>query len=165
MELKTLPKGKDTDYLLLQVQEHRDRILNGTMLVIDPASISMGFALYRGGKLVKSGKISTSNRKHKRTIPAEIRLKALMKKMDFRKTDLLAIERIRGKMAPYALYWSVGAVITNHKYDDLIEVPIFSWKEFVAHDYFKDDEQDALTMGTTLIEIAERLEEYNDVAF
>ena len=98
-------------------------------------------------------------------IPAEIRLRALMKKMNFHKTDLLAIERIRGKMAPYALYWSVGAVITNHKYDSLIEVPIFMWKEFEAHDYFKDDEQDALTMGTTLIEIAERFEEYNECQY
>ena len=163
MELKTLPKGKDTAYLLRQVEAHRDKILNGRMLVIDPASISMGYALYKSGELVESGKISTSNKKKGLTIPPEIRIRKLMSEMQFSETDLLAVERIRGKMAPYSLYWSVGAVITNHKYDDLIEVPIWCWKEFKAHDYIKDDEHDALTMGTTLVEIAERLEEYKEL--
>jgi hypothetical protein len=63
----------------------------------------------------------------------------------FPNVDFLAIEELRGSMAPYSLLWGVGTILAAIKCKVMVEVPVNMWRAIAKADpdYVKGDRQDA----------------------
>ena len=97
------PKGKDHAYLIKEVGKHIDVILNGTFIAIDPASITLGYAVSKSGIVTEQGEIALNAR-----APINHRLQELVTTLqNDGEYGILAIERIRGNMAHAYLKFSV----------------------------------------------------------
>lgn len=135
----------------VSLRPHKKQILNGTILAIDPGSISLGWAWFIKGEFIMSGeyKAPSTHSAHKR----------LMKIMDqlqvWTGADVLAIEKMFRFNA--SLIWSVGSTITTIRPDVFIEVPIRCWQQSLPDDYVKSDEQDAVLIGQCVIDLARKL--------
>lgn len=153
MSDKPVPWPQKYDKFYRQVQAARGLILEGSMLAIDPSSRTMGYAFYDSAVLVTSGTLSAPAKMatNDRLIMLHDRIQELVPSPP----DVMAIEEIRGKMAPYQLHWSVGGTITAVRPPVLIEVPINVWKPVsrLTDWYFKDDEIDARMIGHSLIRL------------
>lgn len=135
-----------------EVAKLRGEILGGVMLVVDPASISLGYALYIEGKLEKSGTI---------LLPAKSGISYRLFELfhliyDFPQLDLLVVERIRGRRAARELWWSVGVVVAASYVPAIIEMPIPTWKAFAGKGHVKTDENDALAIGDCIVALAKK---------
>ena len=125
-------------------------ILTGTVLAIDPASKSVGYALYHKGELVKNGTLEAPGRNVTRRLAwLYDQLSAYQGKI-----DLLAIEEIRGRMAHTHLIWAVGLIVAAIRPDEMVEVPITMWKALCPPNYIKSDANDAAKMGEVIMNIA-----------
>lgn len=133
--------------IINRIKESADVILTGTMLCIDPASISVGYALYVKGKLTTSGKVKATPK-----MPIHTRLDEIVSSLPPLSPDLVIIELVRSPGHIY-LCWSAGAIIAHYG-TPLIEIPQRLWKNAQDSKYFKDDEMDAKYMGKYVIEIA-----------
>lgn len=156
------------------IRKHRDAILRGTMLAIDPSigstSSSCGYAIYVSGKLVESGLIEVN-----KSASQTVRLYELARtfREDFTNPDIVAIEGI--SPVPYAakrgfskvpmtaislsaLHRAVGAILGAQKWTDVIEIPPITWKKYKSADYKKDDHIDAQEIGRAVILIAREME-------
>lgn len=144
------PRGLQMATLKKLAQQHRYKILNGTMLAIDPASINVGYAVTKKGEVVETGTINLNPR-------AEIhhRLQELVNILRADgQYDVLAIELIRGKMAHAYLNFSVGAILGAVNTDVFMEVPINAWKALAGSNHTKSDANDAEMIAKTVITIA-----------
>lgn len=153
------PKGYAAFYS--KVAEHKDKILGGTLLAIDPSSGSgksmPGFAVFEAGILVNCGTIAFPKKK----APVYDRLQHLTEqvaKILPTPPDVLVIEEIHKNIAHLYLLWSVGVSIAAAKSPVTFELPINCWKALakVSDDYHKTDAEDAVIIGRTLIELAKR---------
>lgn len=142
-------KGGDSIYKV------RDKILGGYLLAIDPASVSLGFALYDKGVLVKSGTLKT-----KGDIATRLTDLCLLLREEIRHYDIsvLAVEFLRTGVGHHFLVWSVGAVVSEVAADHVVEVHTQSWKKLVSSSYQKSDENDAIQIGRFAVEIAKETE-------
>lgn len=135
----------------------RNKILDGYVLAVDPASVSLGYALYNKGVLVKSGNLQT---------PAKgsigDRLASLTKQLatETEQFDItvLAIEFLRTGVGHHFLVWSVGAIVSAIPCDHVVEVHTQSWKKLVTSSYKKSDENDAIAIGAFAVAIAKETE-------
>jgi Holliday junction resolvasome RuvABC endonuclease subunit len=131
-----------------------------SFLAIDPASLStsdLGYAMFQHGKIVESG-----------TIPKQLRMtlghrlgllatKLTLLVNRFR-PHLVIVERIRGRMSPRELYMATGVIFAICEDIDIIEMPIYAHKSYAKdHGIAKTDENDAISIGLTLIQIAGEL--------
>jgi hypothetical protein len=137
-------------FLETQVEKHRDIILNGRIMGIDPGSQSMGYAVAQSGKIEECG-VFEMNKK----APIAERLQDIVTTLRKEgKYDLLVVEMIRGKMAHVFLKFSVGAVMGGVQAPICIEMPINAWKAAAGPDHQKSDENDAYAILHALIELA-----------
>ncbi len=143
--------GKQTPGIIRSIEAIASVINTGTLLAIDPASKSLGYALYEAGELTSKGKLVSKKRQ------VNERLHDLHKQLKnkFKSIDILAVEKIRGSMAHDYLKWSIGVAIVSINSDFMIEVPIQFWKKLREDDYTKDDDNDAELIGAVLVRIAE----------
>ncbi len=145
------PKGKSTAKFRNEVKASSPAISTKRLVSIDPASRSAGFAVYEAGELVSSGTIE---------MPAKDKISERLFGMYesvydlVGEVDVIAIERIRGRMAHVYLTWAVGVIIAAMQADYLIEVPINCWKKLVGSKYEKTDENDAILIGATALRMA-----------
>jgi len=153
MEVKW-PKG---DAFYKSVEAHAAKIVTGTMLTVDPSSGSAnsmpGWALFRGGKLVKSGTI-----KIPLTLNINGRLGYLYDQLvklraDIGHIDVLSIELISKNMSHEYLFYAIGVFMAALQADVEIKCPIHCWKAVAKHypEYEKGDESDAVMFGQTLL--------------
>jgi hypothetical protein len=135
---------------IAQIRKLYNLIMNGTLLVVDPSSKSVGYAYYEKGALVSAGEVKT-----KATDDAHVRLVSITKQLvnKFSDPDVLAIEEIRGRMAHNVLMWSVGAIITALRPTELVEIPISMWHALRESDYIKTDAKDAALMAEAIFQV------------
>jgi Holliday junction resolvasome RuvABC endonuclease subunit len=149
------PRGSHHHHFKKQISENIDTILNGTILAIDPASVRLGYAVTKKGKVTDQGVIELDQK-----APINQRLQdivyTLQKDKDY---DILAVEMIRGKMAHVYLKFSVGAIIGGARAPVCIEVPIHSWKAYAGKEHKKSDDSDAVAMAETLIALAKEIKD------
>jgi len=145
----TWPVGKEKARIGKACRQHHELILGGSVLAIDPASRSMGWAIFRKGELEDSGTYTVAGKL------AEVRLQKLRELLWGWEVNVLAVEKIRGP-AHNALYWSVGVTAVSVDYDAMVEVPISFWKVLAKQDpqYEKTDENDAVKIGETVVRLA-----------
>jgi Holliday junction resolvasome RuvABC endonuclease subunit len=141
-----------------EVKANSEAILNGDILAIDPASITIGYAVAKKGKVTDSGIIKLDAK-----APINERMQDIVDTLRAdEKYDVLAVEMIRGKMAHVYLKWSVGAIVGGAKAPVCIEVPINAWKAVAGKDHKKSDNADAVAMAETLIALAKELKEKDE---
>lgn len=144
------PSGRDFAELKRQVSINKDKINKGRVLVIDPASVKVGFAILEQGEVVQAGTINLP-----RDVAINNRLRTLAKVLrSGGRFDIVAVERIRGRMAHEYLKWSIGAIISSTRAKVFIEIPIHAWKAYAGKEHSKSDVNDAMAMAGTLLELA-----------
>lgn len=147
--------GKSKQILLdlKALQRHSELVRTGRMLAIDPASKSLGWALFEKGIKVDGGKIvSKKINVNDRLIDLSEQLKKR-----FKNVDVLAVEKIRGSTSHDYLKWSIGAIMVSIGAIHFVEVPIQFWKKLTDSSYVKDDDNDAAMIGQVVITIMEDL--------
>lgn len=126
-------------------------IINGTVLAIDPASGGSslpGWAAWSKGEFVSAGVLGVK--------PGCIqeRLYSLHQTLAGERPDVLVIESIRGRKAHVYLTWSVGVIIAATCPLVLLEMPISTWKKHAGKDHQKNDMNDAIAIGRTMMDMA-----------
>lgn len=144
-------KGGDAIYKV------RDKILNGYLLSVDPASVSLGYAVYHKGVLVKSGNLMAPS---KAAIGDRLRRLTVQLAEETEEFDIsvLAVEFLRTGVGHHFLVWSVGAVVSAVPCDHVVEVHTQSWRKLTTSSYVKSDENDAIAIGKFAVEIAKETE-------
>lgn len=139
------------------VAEHANEIIAGT-LVVDPSSGSKdsmpGYAVIKRGEICANGVIKLNPKQ-----PVQERLRELHAAVKLlvaeHNVTVLAVERIRGRMAHVYLTWACGTVVAagGQKIQHVVEVPIPVWKRYAREmwDYTKGDAADAKIMAVTLL--------------
>lgn len=149
------PKG--VELMQLQVTQSRERILDGRMVCIDPASgasSGVGYAEYVAGEFVRSGVIQP---KRSGTLVQRLHeIQAQVQALGLGGADICIVERLRGRKVHNSLHWATGVLVTAVAKDKHIEVFIACWKAVAESDaaYAKGDEADARAMGTAIIRLA-----------
>jgi hypothetical protein len=123
-----------------------------TILCIDPASRSLGYAIYSsfGGEWakMKSGTITAKG-------DINTRLGSMAKDLkELGSPDAVFVEFIGGSTGHKYLLWAVGMVATTFPHVPLVEVQTGLWKKFVDKHYTKTDEMDAIYIGKAVLEIS-----------
>lgn len=145
-----------------EFHRHRDKILTGTVLAIDPSSgaynrdrqeqSNIGYALFRAGELADSGVVAMDGR----AMPVVWdRLRDLHDCLasEFPVPDVLIIEAIRGRIAHEYLKWSVAVISVAVRAPIVLEMNVATWRSKVGTKYQKSDENDAISIGSALIHI------------
>jgi hypothetical protein len=132
----------------LSLRPHKSKILSGTVLAIDPSSISLGWAWFQQGILIMNGeyKAPANQSANKRLV------KLMTELQQWTGADVLVVEKMFRYNAP--LIWSVGASVVTVKPEALIEMPIRVWQAYCSDEYVKSDAEDAKLIGETLIYLA-----------
>lgn len=133
----------------------RTKVLGGYLLAVDPASVSLGYALFQSGILVKSGSIQAKGDIGKRLAKLTTELKKQVEDVEI---DVLAIEFLRGGVGHNYLIWSAGAVVSSVLADHVVEVHSQSWKKLITKAYKKSDENDAIMIGKFVVELCKETE-------
>jgi hypothetical protein len=127
----------------------RKKILEGTVLALDPASggtSQPGWALSKASEVVSSGVFKTNKgviQERLRSLNTEV-----LRFTEGVEISVVAVEMLPRRVHHYVM-WSIGAVIAAIPYDvEVLEVPIRDWKEIARESstYTKGDEQDALAI-------------------
>jgi len=139
--------------LLKQIKLHKNTILTGSVLAIDPASRSLGYAIAEAGEVVEYGSLVAED------APINIRLQSIVNVLQEEEYDILVIELIRGSMAHVYLHWAVGAIVSAVQAPILLELPIHAWKAWVGKEYIKGDDTDANAIAETLLALARESED------
>lgn len=147
-----------------EFKPHRETILTGTVLAIDPSSGAynrgkreqshVGYALYRAGVLIDSGIVEMDGR----ALP-DIwdRLRDLHDCLStqFETPDVLVMEKIRGSFAHEYLKFSIPVIALAVRAPIVLEVNISTWKKYAGSEHQKSDEADAIAIGAALIKIVQ----------
>lgn len=109
-------------------------------LFIDPASISSGWALYRGSTLVDHGTVLADKRLgvFARLQSIATHYKELSKRLSY---EEFHIEKMPRRVHYYTI-WSCGVIGTSLKHslcDGKDDIPVRSWQKFVDWDTIRDD--------------------------
>lgn len=156
-KVKKQKKISNTEKYIIK---HKDLILNGHVLCIDPSSGSQsslpGYAIYKQGKITESGLITlkVSNRINNKLYEINRTLRE-----EFDKPDLLILEYIpsiiyRGsnlnRNSVMSLHKSIGAIISSFDCQ-MLEIPAVFWRKFTSEGYVKSDENDAIMLGKSAV--------------
>ena len=153
----TWPAGKkDFPNFKKNVSRHLDTILRGTFLAVDPASNSLGWAVFENGKYKSSGTLKA---------PAKLPLPGRLQYMhdnfkDLKGHKLLVVEAIRSVKLSQVVRYAVGMTLVASRAEEYIECPIPVWKAVAAASstYTKTDEQDAIMIGASAVFVAMEIE-------
>ena len=126
----------------------KDKIENGTMVVIDPSSKSMGYCVTVDGKIDQNGVIKTT----KATIGE--RLRDLFEQVSqLPQADVVIIEFVRTGTGHQYLVWSVGVAAAAANSSITIEIPTSMWSKYKDSEYYKSDAMDAKYMAKCVLQI------------
>lgn len=156
--------------------EHSSSLLNGTVIAIDPSSGSAnsqpGYAVYHCGQLKDSGLVRIRSGDH-----ISNRLYRLSRSLleEFEQPDLLVTENIPpfmgdGPGASFAtrnvisLHQSVGVIMSVWPVP-VVAVSPRSWRSLIPDNYVKSDENDAIMIGWTAIQVARRVQGIEETSF
>lgn len=136
------------------LQPLRDKILNGTVISIDPSSggsSQPGFAVAQGSELLTSGELDLPRKKN-----VYERLQLLhtyVMKLTPEPPDVVVVEQIIKGAAHIHLLWSVGTIVSAARTPDVIQVPIVAWKAVAnaTEGYIKGNAMDAELILKTVI--------------
>lgn len=155
------PNGKHPTKFKKKANKLNDKLLNGRVIAIDPASGSTsmpGWALFEAGELIAMGTIKINSK-----LPIQGRLNtmffALSQGVGHPPPDVLVMEEIRGSMAHAFLFWACGTIAAAFSESDLLELPISFWKAVIPEGYEKADDTDAAYIGLAAIELAKEQHE------
>jgi len=125
----------------------KDTILNGTLLAIDPASKSVGYAVFEKGELHISGSYKASG-------SIGPRLKEIGDFLvQFEDPDVLAIEKVRTHSGHHMLTWGAGHAVGAVGAETTIEITCSMWKKVAGAQHIKSDENDAIAIGELVLYI------------
>ena len=155
---KSRPKSKPVafgDYVR-QCAKAATALSGGRVLAIDPASGGTsrpGWAVFEAGVYIGSGTLAVEGATIQERLDS---LRSLLRGTKFGTIDVLAIERIRGRLAHVYLTWAVGVTVSSFPDAQLTEVPVPVWKKYIKDDtlYSKTDEADAVAIGCAAISTA-----------
>jgi len=142
------------------IRLHRERILTGTVIAIDPSSggtSQPGFAIYKAGEIVTSGDLDLPSKR-----PIYERLQLLherVMKLTPEPPDVFVIEQIRGqRFSHHFLLFSIGATIAAARTPRVIEIPLNVWRALAkaTPGYIKADCMDAELQGKSIIMLAQK---------
>jgi len=140
------------------IHKHKNTILDGSILALDPAtgsgSSAIGWALFDGCELVESGTIEVT-----KSWDLADRFKAIHECLvtEFPEVDIVAIEQITKRRTTHiSLLYSMG-VFHLAKADSVILVPPTSWHAIAGEGYEKSDSGDAEQIGWCLIKKAQSI--------
>jgi hypothetical protein len=155
--------GKDTE-IYRSVRSNLKYIIEGSILCLDPSMGSMssqpGYAVYRAGKLVESGKLNIDPRgeKWERLHELHRQLRNLSRRIV---PDLCLYENVpvsahggRSQVSHASLLMAVGVTLAAVEADAFIGITPMVWKSRIRDTYVKSDEADAIEFGWITIEIA-----------
>lgn len=156
------PKGYAVIYR--NIMFHSRKIMNGTLLAIDPSSGSESsqpaFSVFVKGELTLSGEL---------TLPPKHGIATRLQLLDTKIRNLLpapptvlAIEEIQGQNFSHRyLQWAIGCIVSASRTPSLIQVPTNMWKAVAraSSEYQKSDVNDALIIGQTIVLLAKK---FND---
>ena len=145
-----------------RVPKYKHEITKGCMLVVDPASgrsSKPGYAVFRGGKMVTNGVATEVGGADIATCLTALHEWGQQMQRQYGPFEVLAIEKIRGRMAHVYLTWAVGVTIQAVTEGlavspIIIEVPITPWRAYAKRhlpDWTKGDAEDAKAMGEFLL--------------
>jgi len=153
---------RDKDVLMKRVRKHRDKILKGTMLALDPSCASSasdpGYAIYEKGKLIDKGIIEVQG---KGSMDVYQRLQAIRRCMVEEFTDpidVIAIEDV--SKLPYRrgsnnTTKSQGVMLAALDCQIVLEITPVVWQNVSKDfDYEKDDDVDAEYIGRAIVKMA-----------
>lgn len=126
---------KEADAIL----KHKETILDGTFISIDPASKDMGYALFTGGELIENGTAEGRGL-------IGPRLYQIMNNLPEVNVALVIVEKVRMGTGHAYLTWSTAIPIAKYG-THVCEVSTRAWKKNVDDTYEKSDERDALEIG------------------
>ena len=146
-------------------------LTTGKVMCIDPSTGSQssmpGYAYYEKGVMIESGIIEVDHR-----LNSSLRLYEIARTIreDFPVADLLIVEFIppvtyvggMNSIALMALQRSIGAIVSAHPYEHLLEIPASAWKAYKPEGYVKSDEWDAVCLGNCAITVAREILEEPD---
>ena len=142
------PRGKDSTKIRKFAERYSDLIMSGTVLAIDPASKSAGYAVYKCGVLMDSGTLECDG-----LISQRLNDMFYMIAEKEIKPDILCIETIRHNAHLY-LRWSCGMLVAAADAEHVVEIPTNQWRVLAPEGYEKTDEGDAKLIGEVLITYA-----------
>lgn len=150
-----------------QIREHKELLLAGTVLSVDPSCGSLssmpGYAVHINGILVGSGIIQLDPAQDlgDRLCNLRIYLAHLQKVWN---PDILIYEEIasrafngRAASGHASLLKSVGVVLASVEVGGRIGMRPNIWKKLVRPSYRKSDEGDAIEMGFIAIDLARKI--------
>ena len=164
-------KSKDTEersQLHRAISFNRKSLLEGDVIAIDPSSGSReslpGFAIFSKGKLIRSGVIEVPVRLMRGLNYTPHRLQWISKNLTdtFPQTfDVLIMEGIHfktnAKTNPKSfqqLNQAIGAIIGGLRWNYIVNIYPWHWKELLSGVYEKGDAMDAINIGTAVMRIA-----------
>jgi Holliday junction resolvasome RuvABC endonuclease subunit len=147
------PRGKLVDKFAADVRRLGHLLRYGSVLAIDPASISVGWAYFENGELKDSGTFNLG-----KTRPINLRLQDLLKHLQHLPTpDVLVLEQIKGPGAYDQLKYAVGVTQAAVVTPNMVLCPIPVWKAYAKQDEnytVKGDQADAEVIGAATIEFS-----------
>lgn len=156
-----------------QCFRHRNIILGGTVLAIDPSSGSEesqpGYALFKDGILLEYGTVEIGTKRSSGGLANRLFMLRSYLMEEFPRPDLVCIERcpfLYANMAAARLQQVMGVVKSCWNVP-AIEVSPASWKKWThalpeGITYEKRDDLDALTIGTCVVGIARLLRKFQE---
>ena len=126
-----------------QILKHKNSILYGTVLAIDPGSHSMGYTLQVGGQIIDTGSLPAN-----KSDGIALRLDTVSDQLldvlkEHRPVDVLLIELVRTSTGHHYLTWSAGNAVRDSVSPVVIEIPEKLWSKAKDVGWFKCDALDS----------------------
>ena len=144
---------------MTQLKYNKKNVLEGSMLCVDPGQYG-GWALYKEGKLKKSGSWKAKGRTFNQ------RLKSIREHVDkLPEADLVVVELIHvpNKKTILSSYMkllkAVGVVVSATKWKYSMEIHPTVWQGELGEEFVKStDQKDAEQLGKAVVQLARGLE-------
>ena len=127
--------------IALEILKHKNAIQMGTVLIIDPASISLGYCIIQDGKEMDAGELVARGPISQRLNSLHDQLEEVLK--HYHPIDVLLIELVRTGTGSRELGWGAGNSIGPANTPVTIEIPFAMWKNVQDENYTKSDVNDA----------------------
>jgi hypothetical protein len=172
--------GKEINTLKGRLWKHRDKIMNGTLLAIDPSCVSSssvpGYAIYRNGNFVEGGVL---NIKYHADLYVRLSRIRTVLQQEFKDVDVVVIEKppivplyskmqavSKGKIwmnmkSINSLTQAIGAFKCSFpEHIPVIDVAAGVWTHTAKVNHFKEikaDDTDAIAIGMAAITILKEI--------
>lgn len=157
--------GREVDSLPFPMRKalrlNAKNILEGRMVVIDPGSTGMGYAVYVGGKMNNIGKLAPDEGTrvlHHRLQQLSEGVRRITEGADIVVFENIGAPNERTVIKSYLqLIKSIGAIHASTECKYTIEIKPRTWQLFCDDAYRKDDDMDALYMGHAVVELTKQV--------